>query len=79
MPGGQVLVSHLSRGVKHQDGGVRLVVVGPVHRVEPFLTRRVPEVDEDVPGVHLGPVPVQGQGVRGELLGRIAVQEEPLD
>ena len=44
VPDGQVLVGHLACDVKHKHAGVRLVVVGRVHAVEPLLACRVPEV-----------------------------------
>ena len=49
---------HLARGIKDHDACVGLVVVGPVHCVEPLLTRGVPEVDQYVSLCHFGTVPV---------------------
>ena len=48
VPGREVLVGHLPCAVEDQYTGAGLVVVGPVHGVEPLLARRVPEVDQDV-------------------------------
>ena len=54
--------TNLSGGIEDHDGCVGLVVVGTVHRVEALLPGGVPEVDEDVPGAHLGAVPGQEAG-----------------
>ena len=34
-----------------------LVVIGPMHCVKALLASSVPEVDEDIPRTHLGPIP----------------------
>ena len=44
VPGGQVLVGQLPGAVKHEDTSVSLVIVGPMHRVEPLLARGIPKV-----------------------------------
>jgi hypothetical protein len=47
-----------------------------MHTVEPLLPCCVPEVYEDAPLPPLGSVPVQVEGKGGQLLGRIAENEQ---
>lgn len=49
VPIGQVLVGVFPGGVKDQDAGVGLVVVGRVHRLELLLAGGVPKIFEQWP------------------------------
>ena len=78
VPGGQAFVGVFPSGVKDENAGVGLVVVGWVHRLELFLSCRVPKVNQ-----HFLPVlvadsvtkeveRVSRQPLRGEAVNQVA-------
>ena len=52
-PGGEVVVGGAPRHVVHQQRAGRPAVVGPGHRPEPLLARRVPDLQLDLLSRHL--------------------------
>ena len=70
-----------------------LVIIGPMHCVKALLPSSVPEVNEDISRTDLGPIPeiilikvftdrvrpVESEGVGGELLRGVAIQQKTLN